>query len=975
MSAHETSGVTTGLVLRCVSARGGPSAVDRLLRRADVPHDAQELQDVSGWVSYDTRIRLFEAAAEVLDDPRCTFSMGATALRSGLNHSLVLLLRALGTPRQVYRQLPRSVPKFSTTSTMEVVECGATYATLRYRLHEGYVHSRLDCLYAQGLISTVPEIFGLPTATVVHEECESDGAPACVYHLTWARRSRWPFRRRRGAVDPELVALRGQLEALQSAASDLTSSDDLTAAVRRITDRAAAAVLAPSYLLAVVDPGGGPPLVHSKGLGEERAAELVGRLLERDDLGPCAVVVDIASSRRMHGRLAALYPAGQQGPADERRLLSAYAGHAAAALDLLVAVETSRRGESRSAALLALAHELRAATDADEIARVVVATTPALVGCDASTVLLWEPRAGVLRPIASSGLTDAESTFLQDTPIRPEDTPELVEMLAQQETTVLSAETTTPALSHLLHGLGVVGLVATPLIADGKLMGVATAAWRVGRMPPDPQEGRTRLVAVGEYAATALQNARLLSTVRHQSLHDDLTGLPNRVLFSQTLERALQEATDDSGVAVLFCDLDRFKHVNDTLGHAAGDELLRQVAARLQAVLRSGDLVGRLSGDEFALLLPAVSDMDSAAALAQKVVGCFTRPFRLDGGEHRITTSVGVGLHSGPGGVSSALLRSADAAMYAAKQRGRNQIACAHDERPEQRPAAGPSLVGELRAAVDAGQLRLFVQPLVELGPAARGDVDRSTGHRTVGAEALIRWEHPRLGLLTPAAFLPLAEEAGLVVELDLWAVRTACQTLASWPQPAGPPLHIAVNLSCSTLLDPRLHGTVRRALASNGLAPHRLYLEVVESRALVDLPEVVNRLTELRQLGVKISLDDFGTGYSTLTWLQRLPVDQLKIDRSFTAALPDDAASLAAVRGALALAREFDIELVAEGVETVEQLDTLRSVGCTLAQGYLLGRPSPGPPGLPPSRGARPEGVPPQRHTSPTAVPDHRPA
>ena len=369
MAAHETSGVTTGLVLRYVRDRGGPEAVSRLLEVAGVAESERELSDEARWVSYDTRIRLFEAAVEVLSDPRCTYAMGATALQSGLNHSLVLLLRALGSPRQVYRQLPRAVPKFSTTSTMEVVESGATSATLRYRLHEGYRHSPLDCLYAQGLIAMVPQIFGLPVATVVHEECESEGASACVYHLGWTRHSRLALlRRRTPSEDPELVALRGQLQALQSAAWELTGSDDLTAVVKRITDRAAAAVLAPSYLLAVLDPAGGPALVHSKGLEGRCTDDLAARLLRREDLGPGAVVVDITSSRRAHGRLAALYPAGQRGPANERTLLSAYAGHAAAALDLLVALETSRRDQSRSAALLTLAHELQAATDSPEIA-------------------------------------------------------------------------------------------------------------------------------------------------------------------------------------------------------------------------------------------------------------------------------------------------------------------------------------------------------------------------------------------------------------------------------------------------------------------------------------------------------------------------------------------------------------------------------------------------------------------------------
>jgi EAL domain-containing protein (putative c-di-GMP-specific phosphodiesterase class I) len=256
------------------------------------------------------------------------------------------------------------------------------------------------------------------------------------------------------------------------------------------------------------------------------------------------------------------------------------------------------------------------------------------------------------------------------------------------------------------------------------------------------------------------------------------------------------------------------------------------------------------------------------------------------------------------------------------------------------------SLETELRSAVVEEQLRLVFQPLVAVGEATPGPgPDGASAPRVVGAEALVRWQHPRLGLLPPAGFLPLAEETGIVVCLDLWAVRAACAALAGWPEGPDGPLHVAVNLASSTLLDPRLYETVRSALVDHDIEPERLYLEVVESRALADVPAVVDRLVSLRRLGVKIALDDFGTGYSTLSWLQRLPVDQVKIDRTFICALPADAASAGVVRGVLALARELGIEVVAEGVETPDQLAALRDAGCGLLQGYLLGRPAAQPP------------------------------
>jgi EAL domain-containing protein (putative c-di-GMP-specific phosphodiesterase class I) len=242
------------------------------------------------------------------------------------------------------------------------------------------------------------------------------------------------------------------------------------------------------------------------------------------------------------------------------------------------------------------------------------------------------------------------------------------------------------------------------------------------------------------------------------------------------------------------------------------------------------------------------------------------------------------------------------------------------------------SLLAELTRAVAANEMRLYFQPVM--------DISRFGEERVVGAEALIRWAHPRLGVLAPGAFLPLAQERGLITELDLWVIGTACSAVAEWPQLGDKPLGVAVNLDAATLLDRRLVATVRSALNRNGLAPERLTLEVVESRSLIDLPGIVERLVELRRLGIRISLDDFGTGFSTLAWLNTLPVDQIKIDRSFIKNLPE-ASSVSLVQGILALASKLDVEVIAEGVETMDQLDTLRISGAVLAQGYLLGRPS----------------------------------
>jgi diguanylate cyclase (GGDEF)-like protein len=675
--ARETSGATTGGLLRYVRSVAGEEAVEQVLARACVVYSAEQLENQALWWSYDTRIRLFEAATEVVGDPRLMYKVGAAALQSGLAHSIVILLRAMGTPRQVFRQLPRAVAKFSTTSTMEIVESGATSATIRFTLHPGFQHSLLDCIYAQGLLTTVPTVFGLRPAEIEHDECESDGAPSCIYRLTWDRRSRLPGRRGEGrAKDLELTALREQLRTLQSASTDLVGSDDVDTALERIVARAAEAVLAPAYLLAVEGPSGGEPLVHSAGLEPDEVAAQSAALLAGEDLGPHAVVVEVASTRRSHGRLAAIYRTRDGVMGDESTLLAAYAGHAAAALDLIIALEGARREAERAGALLALAHELSAATDSAAVTAVVSEALPRIVGCTSAGILMWDPASGSLQSHSTVGLSDEGTELLQTTMLRAEDVPELVGMLTDREPRIISSATSSPALQDLLRGIGTEDVVAVPLLAGTTFLGVATAGWRAGETPTTLDgDVLARLRGVGDQATTALQKARLLATVRHQATHDALTGLPNRTLFLDRLEAALPDAAEGAHLGVLFCDLDRFKQVNDTLGHAAGDELLRQVSARLRAVVRPADVVGRLSGDEFAIILPGLVDAADAARLAHRVAECFAEPFRLDGHAVTVGTSVGVAVHD-PASDRTAeqLLREADAAMYLHKERSRGSL-------------------------------------------------------------------------------------------------------------------------------------------------------------------------------------------------------------------------------------------------------------------------------------------------------------
>jgi diguanylate cyclase (GGDEF)-like protein len=663
--ARETSGAVTSSLLRYVRAQGGEDAVTEVLRRAEVWHDGAELEDPSRWWGYGTRRRLYAAATEVLDDPETLFKVGCAAVANGLAPSLVLVVRAVGSPRQVYRRVPQIMAKFTTTSTMEIVDMDATSATVIYRAQPGYVHSGMDCQYARGLLTTVPTLFGLPPAHVEHPQCESERHLDCTYHLRWQQRG-WLGRRRRdrSTEDLQVAVLQDQLRALQSATAELVSSDDLESVLPRIVARAGEAVLAPAHLLAVSAPGGGPPLVHSVGLPPEDVSRFATALLADADLGVPAVVVDVASTRRRHGRLAAVYPPGYGALGTERSVLAAYADHTAAALDLLIALEDARVDADRLGASLALAHELATAVEVATVCDVVTDALLRMVGCTSAAIMLWDPASGRLCTQAVAGLDPSGSRRLLDAAFSPDDVPELAGILTDGRPRVLSSRGNSGAVEGILQELRLADAVVMPLAADDGVLGVVTASWSAGEAPALRGDVLARVRGVADQASTALQKARLLEAVNHRASHDALTGLPNRVLFLERLQAALAAQAAGEHVAVLFCDLDGFKGINDTLGHAAGDELLGQVAERLRGSVRPHDTVGRLSGDEFAVVLPGVTGDEDAAALADRLLGCFDAPFRLEAGEVRIGTSVGVAVQADGTAVAEQLLRTADADMY-----------------------------------------------------------------------------------------------------------------------------------------------------------------------------------------------------------------------------------------------------------------------------------------------------------------------
>ena len=418
-------------------------------------------------------------------------------------------------------------------------------------------------------------------------------------------------------------------------------------------------------------------------------------------------------------------------------------------------------------------------------------------------------------------------------------------------------------------------------------------------------------------------------SLRHQATHDALTGLPNRTLLFDALEKALEIARGEQTLGLMLMDLDRFKEVNDTFGHHFGDALLKQVAFRVQNQLHDRDVVARLGGDEFAIVLPQAIDAQDAAAAARRILNTLEQPFVIEGQVLDVGASIGIAMFPEHGNDARTLLRRADVAMYAAKQQQSGY--CFHKDEHETRSPDQLALVVELRGAIERNELELHYQPKLHL---RSGLMTR--------AEVLMRWQHPQRGLLSPAAFIPLAERTGLIRNMTDWLLDRALAQCRSW-QESGAPVHLAINVSARSLLDQALPGKVQRMLDKWGVDPRFLKIEITESSIMADPAHALAILSMLQSMGVRLSIDDFGTGYSSLTHLRELPVDEIKIDKSFVINMTRNEADASIVRTVIDLAHNLGKQVCAEGVEDRETWQMLTELGCDLAQGYWISRPMDG--------------------------------
>jgi diguanylate cyclase (GGDEF)-like protein len=666
----------TAVMLAEVQHWGGDGAVGELLRRAGCEHSAEYLTDIVNWISYEEANALWEAGTELTRRPYFSRHVGEQAARRLSSSPVAELLRSLGSPEALYRQMSVTASKFSTVSRLEAVQAVPGYAEISAVAMDGFPRSRHHCEWTQGLLSCATELYGLPPAVVEHGECASLGAEQCLYRVSWEVEGQ---RRHDGswahitALREQLKGMKGRLGSMFATASDLIAADAVDEVLARITERAAHEVRAPRYLLAVRLEGDAELHCHHRGLDEDEVPRYAELLLDGQpaDFPDSWLVVPVASDRREYGRLMASFDAEGGFFPQERELFEVYARYAASALDGAAALLEAKQRDAESSALLKLARALASAGTSDEVAHRLADAVPLVVDCDRVSVSLWDPIRQVLVRSAlttrdpDDPLHQTEATFV------PSRGSPVERLLAgpEREPVFIDAESQDPQHREEAERHGDLAAILVPIATPDAFLGLLRASVRdrAERLRPT-QELLNRITGVAAQATTALQNGRLVDNITHQATHDQLTGLANRLWFTDELKRAVARARQRSKrVAVFYIDLDGFKPVNDGYGHETGDQLLKAVGKRLSGCTRSGDVVARWGGDEFAVLVPDGSDTEQVESMATRLVGAFGDSFRLDGVELALSASIGWAVFPSDASTADGLLRRADEAMFAVK--------------------------------------------------------------------------------------------------------------------------------------------------------------------------------------------------------------------------------------------------------------------------------------------------------------------
>jgi diguanylate cyclase (GGDEF)-like protein len=688
--ANHFSCTLSAVLLARVRDYGGEEAVSELLARAGSTRSVDELSDIVNWISYEEAVALWRAGAVVTHHPQFARAVGEDAGRRLGGSHVATLLRSLGSPEAVYRQIATTATKYSTVAELEAVEWGPGFADIVAVPVEGFRRHADHCAWTCGLLTQPTVLFGLPAAKVEHHSCAAFGAAACEYRVTWGRAETGLA----GDCAEQIEHLRSQLDGMKErlhsmfdTAADLIGAGRLQEVLARIAERAASEVRAPRYLLTVRMTPEGEPQCHHRGFRDQDVDAYATELLSRHPAQhpESWLVVAVRSNRRDYGRLLAMYDEGVRFFPEERDLLEVYARYAASALDSASALREAEERYAQSSALLRLARALAAAGTSTEVARRLSDSVPVVVDCDRVGVYLWDAADGELieKAITQSG-DPAPVPSVHHRRWKPLPGGALEKLLLdpKPDPIFVDAQTGDPALRRLLAQRGFAATMLVPLATPGRFLGLLIVAVNHGaaRLAPG-HDLLDRLSGVAAQATTALQNGRLVDQITYQALHDQLTGLANRVQFTTELRSAVQRARERSGSATLFyLDLDRFKPVNDQHGHDAGDELLVEFATRLKRCTRDEDVVARLGGDEFAVLLSTPS-ADDVEKLFTRIAAAVAEPFRIGGRTVAVGVSVGRAVYPLDADDADGLLRTADAAMFQVK-RSRRRATAPRDHAP-----------------------------------------------------------------------------------------------------------------------------------------------------------------------------------------------------------------------------------------------------------------------------------------------------
>jgi diguanylate cyclase (GGDEF)-like protein len=914
LGGQHVSGFYTRMLLSVLEGVLPAKAVQDVLIRAGETRTLEELDVVSSWSSYSQLRRLLEESVHSLDAARLNLTSLLASI-TDVNDDMAQIIQGLGSPRGVFIGGAGTNPLLPIRRYAQN-EVGEREWTIREWFIDDFAPYEEFCQFVAGQYSQIPMFFGLPAAEVVEEECQCRGDAACLFRIRWEEGDEAV--RRADYFEVHSQVLEARLEQLQAMVTDLASNERYEDVLQGIVASSVRAVGAVGVVLALKPRIGSLRKVYSEGLSEADSATMADDLLggtEREGV----VAVAVESVRRHYGVLA-VDERGGVFTSQSQGTLETYARLAAATLDAADAMEDARHQANTAGVLLDLSISLAEIMNTEDMAARVARAVPHVIDCDRVALFLdhgdWEgTEGGELRLAAAYGYPDDAIALLSARPITGE------QLQTMREEGIEYS---------LVSDVGTAAAVAVPICLAGNTIGCIVAGVTTN---PDrlaiTSRLSDRLKGLAAQASIAINNGRLVEQIRFQSVHDALTGLPNRALILDRTERMLARSRRTHvPVAALFIDLDGFKEVNDTLGHGFGDQLLQAVATRLALTLRESDSIGRLGGDEFVVLVDGTT-MDAGPELvAERLLAVLREPFALEGlpnGPLTLTASIGIAVGTRPS--PTELLRDADIALYQAKAAGRD---CYVVFSPQMHAAVSSRLLLEtdLRDALSHHQYFLVYQPIFNL---ASGE--------TNGVEALLRWRHPVRGVVQPDDFIPVLEVSGMITDVGRWVLEEACRQGARW-HALGYQLDVSVNVSARQLETDCLIDDVANALESSGFDAHSLIVEITETAIMKNMAAVVPRLSALKATGIRVAIDDFGTGYSSLAYLQQFPVDTLKIDRSFISAMADSPESAALIHTLVQLGKALGLETLAEGIEESAQYSQLERENCDSGQGYIFARP-----------------------------------